>query len=104
MNPNLTIAFVHAPEVYYEQNYGARFAPVWAVIRILIGYTWITAGLHKLGDADWTETGEALKGYWMWLSQEPKISRPGSIRPNQFASDRVPGSRRSGTYRNRAIR
>ncbi len=24
------ICFVHAPEVYYEQNSGARFTPLWA--------------------------------------------------------------------------
>ena len=24
------LIFVHAPEVYYEQNYGARFPPIWA--------------------------------------------------------------------------
>lgn len=24
------IAFIHAPQVYYEQNFGTRFAPIWA--------------------------------------------------------------------------
>src|ERR1043166_3348393 len=41
-----------------------RVAPVWAVIRVLLGLTWIQAGLHKLGDAGWMQTGESLKGFW----------------------------------------
>lgn len=41
-----------------------RFSAVWLVIRVLIGYSWLTAGLHKLSDPAWTVTGEALKGYW----------------------------------------
>ncbi len=41
-----------------------RFAPVWLVIRVLIGLTWLQASLHKLGDPGWMETGASLKGFW----------------------------------------
>src|SRR5258708_20517336 len=42
-----------------------RLAPVWAVIRVLLGISWLQAGLHKLADPAWTDTGEALKGFWV---------------------------------------
>src|SRR5208282_1854964 len=30
MTSQKSICFVHSPEVYYEQNYGTRFVPLWA--------------------------------------------------------------------------
>src|SRR5215210_7351550 len=42
-----------------------RFSIVWLVIRILVGWSWIEAGLHKLSDPAWMQTGEALKGFWV---------------------------------------
>jgi thiosulfate dehydrogenase [quinone] large subunit len=41
-----------------------RLAAVWTVIRVLIGYSWLTAGWAKVNEAGWMVTGEALKGYW----------------------------------------
>jgi thiosulfate dehydrogenase (quinone) large subunit len=41
-----------------------RFAIVWLVIRVLLGWQWVQAGLHKLSDPAWMDTGAALKGYW----------------------------------------
>jgi thiosulfate dehydrogenase [quinone] large subunit len=42
-----------------------RLAPLWAVVRVLLGIAWLQAGLHKLADPAWTDTGEALKGFWV---------------------------------------
>jgi thiosulfate dehydrogenase [quinone] large subunit len=41
-----------------------RFAPVWGVIRVLLGLAWIDAGWHKVSSPAWTVTGDALKGFW----------------------------------------
>ena len=41
-----------------------RFAWVWAIIRILLGLSWLDAASHKLSSPAWMETGEALKGFW----------------------------------------
>ncbi|MFN8418597.1 MAG: DoxX family protein [Anaerolineae bacterium] len=41
-----------------------RFAPVWLVIRVLLGLTWLQSGVNKLGNPAWMQTGEALKGFW----------------------------------------
>src|SRR5258708_31004280 len=37
---------------------------LWVLPRIWLGYQWFAAGLHKVGDPGWVETGAALKGYW----------------------------------------
>ena len=53
-----------------------RLASVWLVIRVLIGYAWLTAGLHKVNDAAWMVTGDALKGYWTNAVSIPATGRP----------------------------
>jgi thiosulfate dehydrogenase [quinone] large subunit len=37
---------------------------LWVLPRIWLGYQWFAAGLHKVGDPGWVQTGAALKGYW----------------------------------------
>jgi len=41
-----------------------RWTWVWVVVRLYIGYAWVTAGWHKLFDAKWMDGGIALKSYW----------------------------------------
>jgi thiosulfate dehydrogenase (quinone) large subunit len=53
-----------------------RFAAVWTVIRVLIGYSWITAGLHKLSDPGWMQTGASLQGYWTNAVAIPASGHP----------------------------
>ena len=37
---------------------------VWLIVRVYVGYVWITSGLGKLGNPAWTQTGTALQGFW----------------------------------------
>lgn len=53
-----------------------RFSVVWMAIRILIGYSWIDAGLHKLTNPAWMQTGEALKGFWTSAVAIPEAGKP----------------------------
>jgi thiosulfate dehydrogenase [quinone] large subunit len=41
-----------------------RFAWLWAIIRVWLGYQWIEAASHKIGEAAWTGGGTALRAYW----------------------------------------
>ncbi|HZW04024.1 MAG TPA: DoxX family protein [Anaerolineaceae bacterium] len=41
-----------------------RFAWLWLIVRLYVGYSWLTSGLGKLGNPAWTQTGEALRGFW----------------------------------------
>lgn len=42
-----------------------RFSVVWLVLRVYLGYQWISAAQHKLSDPAWYQTGAALKGFWL---------------------------------------
>jgi thiosulfate dehydrogenase (quinone) large subunit len=41
-----------------------RWAWLWLIARVYVGYQWITAGLEKLQTPAWSQTGLALKGFW----------------------------------------
>jgi len=53
-----------------------RFAVVWLVVRVLLGWQWVQAGLHKLNDPAWMDTGAALKGYWSNAVKIPATGTP----------------------------
>ena len=41
-----------------------RFAWLWAIIRIYLGYQWFNAGWHKITGTGWVDGGASLKGFW----------------------------------------
>lgn len=48
-----------------EKLFGnTRSAWIWLILRLYLGYTWISSGIGKLSNPGWTQTGEALKGFW----------------------------------------
>ncbi len=50
-----------------------RFAIVWLVLRVYLGIQWLQAAEHKVTDPAWTQTGAALKGFWLGaLKTDPK--------------------------------
>lgn len=53
-----------------------RMSTVWAVVRVLLGASWLDAGLHKVSDPAWVETGVALQGYWTRAVAIPEGGRP----------------------------
>jgi thiosulfate dehydrogenase (quinone) large subunit len=53
-----------------------KFAWLFLIIRVFLGYEWIQAGLHKIEDPKWVSTGEALKGYWTNAVKIPETGRP----------------------------
>ncbi len=42
-----------------------RMAIVWLVLRVYLGIQWLQAAQHKITDPAWTQTGAALKGFWV---------------------------------------
>ncbi len=55
---------LHDPPVAQFLFSDTRFSVVWLVIRVLLGWGWLSAGLSKIDDPAWMQTGEALKGFW----------------------------------------
>jgi thiosulfate dehydrogenase (quinone) large subunit len=41
-----------------------RLSWLWLLVRLYVGYSWITAGIEKMENSDWAVTGNALKGFW----------------------------------------
>jgi thiosulfate dehydrogenase [quinone] large subunit len=53
-----------------------RLAALWLVVRVLLGWGWVSAGLSKLGDPAWMQTGDALKGFWSKAVEIPATGKP----------------------------
>ncbi len=51
----------------------ATFAWLWTIIRVWLGYQWILAAEHKIGDAAWTGGGAALKAFWVRAVAIPQL-------------------------------
>ncbi|HMP39554.1 MAG TPA: DoxX family membrane protein [Roseiflexaceae bacterium] len=53
-----------------------RLAWLWAILRIYLGYTWLTSGWGKATNPAWVESGDALKGFWERAVTIPDTGRP----------------------------
>jgi len=53
-----------------------RLSALWLVIRVLLGWGWVTAAMGKLGDPAWMQTGEALKAFWTKAVAIPDTGKP----------------------------
>lgn len=53
-----------------------RSAALWLPLRIFLGWEWFDAGLHKLQNPKWMETGESLQGYWQRAVTIPEQGSP----------------------------
>ena len=49
-----------------------RWSWLWLIARLYVGYTWLNAGLAKLRNPAWVQTGAALKGFWERAVQIPE--------------------------------
>ncbi|MCB0064624.1 MAG: DoxX family membrane protein [Caldilineaceae bacterium] len=48
----------------------------WLIVRVWLGWQWIEASLHKINNPAWTQTGEAVKGFWTNAVAIPEVGRP----------------------------
>lgn len=53
-----------------------KFAWLWAIIRVYLGYQWINAGYHKITGGGWIDGGAALKGFWTNAVKMPETGKP----------------------------
>lgn len=52
-----------------------RFAWLWLIIRVYIGYEWLTSGWGKFNNPAWW-SGDALGGFWARAIEVPAEGRP----------------------------
>ena len=53
-----------------------KFAWLWAIVRIFLGYEWLTAGWHKITGGGWIDGGTALQGFWTKAAAIPAQGKP----------------------------
>lgn len=52
-----------------------RLAWLWLIVRIYVGYQWLTSGWGKISGGTWA-SGEGLRGFWTNAVQIPEGGRP----------------------------
>jgi thiosulfate dehydrogenase (quinone) large subunit len=62
---------VEDPPFVVDLFSNTRWAWLWLILRLYLGYTWITSGLEKIQSPAWMQTGAALKGFWTSAVQVP---------------------------------
>lgn len=53
-----------------------RASVIWLIIRVYVGWQWIEAGMNKVTNPAWVQTGEAVRGYWANAVAIPEVGRP----------------------------
>jgi thiosulfate dehydrogenase (quinone) large subunit len=53
-----------------------RFAWLWLVVRVYLGWLWLDSGRSKLQEDRWMDSGLALKTFWERSIQAPEQGRP----------------------------
>lgn len=51
-----------------------RFAWLWTLIRLYVGWAWFEAGLGKVGSPAWT-SGAAVQGFWSRAVEIPEVGK-----------------------------
>jgi thiosulfate dehydrogenase (quinone) large subunit len=49
---------------------------LWLVVRLWLGWQWLSSGWGKIDNPAWVQTGEAVKGFWERAIAIPEAGRP----------------------------
>lgn len=52
-----------------------KMAWLWLIVRVYVGWAWLTAGWGKATNAAWVDSGVALRGFWMNAAAVPEGGR-----------------------------
>jgi len=53
-----------------------KFAWLWTIIRVYVGWQWLSSGWNKVGNPAWTQTGAAVRGFWANAVAIPETGNP----------------------------
>jgi thiosulfate dehydrogenase (quinone) large subunit len=68
---------IHDPPFIVNLFSNTRWAWLWLIVRLYVGYTWLTSGMGKVTNPAWMETGAALRGFWTNAVAMPELpARP----------------------------
>lgn len=69
------VVTVADPPWFFTLFSTTRFAWLWLIIRLYVGYQWISAGYGKLTNPEWW-SGDALASFWAKAIAIPEQGRP----------------------------
>ncbi|MBK8988745.1 MAG: DoxX family protein [Chloroflexi bacterium] len=49
---------------------------LWLVLRVWLGWQWLSSGWGKIGNPAWMDGGQALRGFWQGAVAIPETGRP----------------------------
>ncbi|HEX2987463.1 MAG TPA: DoxX family protein [Chloroflexota bacterium] len=75
-NNNRTTTLITDPPIAQLLFNDTRLSWLWLIVRLYVGYSWLTSGLGKVTNPAWTVTGEALRGFWTNAVQIPAQGNP----------------------------
>lgn len=62
---------------FVQKLFGSiNFAWLWTAVRIYVGWAWFQAGLGKVSNPAWVETGAAVQGFWSRAVAIPEAGNP----------------------------
>jgi thiosulfate dehydrogenase [quinone] large subunit len=64
------------PPIIQKLFNDSRAGWLWFLLRIWVGWQWISASEHKIFDPGWMVTGDSLKGFWMNAVKIPATGKP----------------------------
>jgi len=53
-----------------------RLSPLWLIIRVYVGWTWLNSGWGKIQNPAWMDTGQAILGFWKSAVAVPAQGSP----------------------------
>lgn len=80
--PGSTAGTIQDPPIARALFSDTRWAWIWVLLRVYVGYQWLQAGITRIGDPAWMQTGAALKGYWTGAVAIPASASPPSSAPS----------------------
>ena len=60
------------PPIAFALFQTTRFAWLWLIIRVYLGYTWLISGWGKITNPAW-QTGGPLRGFWEMQSRSRRL-------------------------------
>jgi thiosulfate dehydrogenase (quinone) large subunit len=67
---------VREPQIIQKLLNDPRAGWLWLVLRVWLGWQWLSSGWGKVGNPAWVESGVALKGFWERAVMVPETGRP----------------------------
>ncbi len=67
---------IQDPPIVYRLLNNPLAGLVWLPFRLWLGWRWLSSGWGKLSKPAWTQTGEALQGFWANAVSIPETGRP----------------------------